>query len=66
MLARRDLGCDFGKVRGHRPSVAAGRAPSSCRNRHGESSGFVDTEIGCFMKPEVADATTEVFARVQG
>jgi predicted dithiol-disulfide oxidoreductase (DUF899 family) len=24
------------------------------------AAGFVDTEIGCFMKPEVADATTEV------
>ncbi|WP_246429877.1 conjugal transfer protein TrbF, partial [Prosthecomicrobium pneumaticum] len=30
------------------------------------AAGFVDTEIGCFMKPEVADAATEVFAGVQG
>ena len=30
------------------------------------AAGFVDTEIGCFMKPEVADATTEVFVGVQG
>ena len=30
------------------------------------AAGFVDTEIGCFMKPEVADAETEVQSRVQG
>ncbi|GLK74450.1 hypothetical protein GCM10017643_45680 [Ancylobacter dichloromethanicus] len=30
------------------------------------AAGFVDTAIGCFMKPEVADAATEVFAGVQG
>ena len=28
-------------------------------------AGFVDTEIGCFMKPEMADATTEVWARTR-
>jgi hypothetical protein len=26
------------------------------------AAGFVDTAIGCFMKPEVADAATEVWA----
>jgi hypothetical protein len=26
------------------------------------AAGFVDTEIGCFMKPEVAYAATEVWA----
>ena len=30
------------------------------------AAGCVDTEIGCFRKPEVADAETEVQSRVQG
>jgi transposase len=34
--------------------------------KHWPAAGFVDTEIMCFMKPEVTDATTEVFAGVQG
>ena len=29
------------------------------------AAGFVDTEIGCFMKPEVGDGTTQVWAGVQ-
>ena len=36
------------------------------RPSHWPAAGFVDTEIGCFMKPEVADAETEVQSRVQG
>ncbi|QXX73963.1 hypothetical protein [Methylovirgula sp. HY1] len=28
------------------------------------AAGLMDTEIRCFMEPEVADATTEVFAGV--
>jgi hypothetical protein len=30
------------------------------------AAGFVDTEIGCFMKPEGGHAETEVQSRVQG
>ena len=30
------------------------------------AAGFVDTEIGCFMKPEGCHAETEVQSRVQG
>jgi hypothetical protein len=26
------------------------------------AAGFVDTEIGCFMKPEVADGKTTVWS----
>jgi hypothetical protein len=30
------------------------------------AAGFVDTEIGCFMKLEACHAETEVQSRVQG
>lgn len=29
------------------------------------AAGFVNTEIECFMKPEVANAATEVFAELK-
>jgi hypothetical protein len=36
------------------------------RRENWPAGGFVDTEIGCFMKLEACHAETEVQSRVQG
>jgi hypothetical protein len=40
--------------------------PELCKVRKWPAAGSVDTEIECFLEPKVADATTQVLARVQG
>ncbi len=62
-----ERGQPFGRMGIARLIERAGEAaglpfPSTCW----PAAGFVDTEIGCFMKPEGCHAKTEVQSRVQG